>query len=69
MTMDQEIKNKIDEQTLKIDAIYASVEKSRKYFLITMWVTILAIVLPVIGVSILAPSLMSSYTNIINTNQ
>ena len=67
--MDQEIKNKLDEQTLKIDAIYASVEKSRKYFLVTMWVTVLAIVLPVILLSIAGPSLVNSYTSNLNIEQ
>lgn len=31
--MDQELKNRLDEQNVKIDAIYKSVEKTRKYFL------------------------------------
>lgn len=67
--MDQEIKNKLDEQTLKIDAIYLSVEKSRKYFLITMWVSVLAIILPLIGISLLGPSFVNSYTNTLNETQ
>lgn len=67
--MDQEIKNKLDEQTIKIDAIYTSVEKSRKYFLVTMWVTILAIVLPMIGISLFAPSFLETYTNALNVVQ
>ncbi len=67
--MDQEIKNKLDEQTKKIDAIFVSVEKSRKYFLVTMWITILAIVLPIIGIGIFVPTFLESYTNIINISQ
>lgn len=67
--MDQEIKNKLTEQALKIDAIYTSVEKSRKYFLITMWITILAIVLPILGIGILAPAFINSYTSALNSNQ
>ena len=31
--MDQELQKKIEEQSIKIDAIYKSVEKTRKYFL------------------------------------
>lgn len=67
--MDQEIKNRLDEQALKIEAIYVSVEKSRKYFLVTLWITILAIVLPMIGIGVLAPSFVNSYTNALNGNQ
>jgi hypothetical protein len=44
--MDEEIKKKFEEQSIKIDAIYKSVEKTRKYFLVIIWVTVIAIVLP-----------------------
>lgn len=64
--MDQEIKNKLDEQQVKIDAIYASVEKTRKYFLMITWITILAVVLPAIGLAFYAPSMMSTYVNQLN---
>lgn len=67
--MDQEIKNKLDELALKIEAIYKSVEKSRKYFLVTMWVTVLAIVLPIIGIGFFAPSFINLYTTTLNTGQ
>jgi hypothetical protein len=67
--MDQEIKNKLDEQALKIEAIYTSVEKSRKYFLVTMWVTLLAIVLPMIGLAFIGPSFVNSYTSVLETGQ
>ncbi len=67
--MDQEIKNKIDEQTLKINAIYSSVEKTRKYFLITMWVTILAIVLPMVGIGLLIPSFVQGYAEVLSSGQ
>lgn len=67
--MDQEIKDKLNEQALKIEAIYVSVEKLRKFFLVTLWVTILAIVLPMIGIGVLAPSFVNSYTSILNDNQ
>lgn len=67
--MDQEIKNKLDEQSQKIDAIFASVEKSRKYFLVTMWITVIVIVLPIIGLAFIAPSFVTSYTNILQGAQ
>lgn len=61
--MEQEIKNKLDEQALKIDAIYVSVEKSRKYFLVTMWITVAAIILPLIGIAFAVPSFMNMYSS------
>lgn len=70
--MDQEIKEiktKLEEQALKIDAIYNSVEKSRKYFLVTMWVTVIVIVVPIIGLAFIAPSFVASYSNILGGGQ
>ena len=67
--MDQEIKNKLDEQALKIDAIFVSVEKSRKYFLVTMWITALAIILPMIGLAFMGPSFVNSYTEAMQATQ
>jgi hypothetical protein len=46
----------------KIDAIYKSVESTRKYFLVTLIVSVVVIVLPMIGLVFLAPSLMDTAT-------
>ncbi|MFH1822172.1 MAG: hypothetical protein ABH830_00555 [Patescibacteria group bacterium] len=59
--MEEEIIKKIDEQGIKIDAIYKSVEKTRKYFLIILWVSIICFVVPLIGLIFVLPSFMSSY--------
>ncbi len=59
--MDTEIKNKLALQDLKLDAIFTSVEKTRKYFLVVMWVSILAVVLPAIGLVFAIPSFLNSY--------
>ncbi|MFA5841214.1 MAG: hypothetical protein WC847_03035 [Candidatus Paceibacterota bacterium] len=64
--MEQELQNlqkKIDEQGVKIESIYKSVEKTRKYFLMTMWITLVTIVLPLIVLTFVLPSLIASYTN------
>lgn len=45
----------------KIDAIYVSVEKTRKYLLWTMIVTVAVVVLPAIGLVFAVPSFISSY--------
>ncbi|MBP7006639.1 MAG: hypothetical protein KBC44_01635 [Candidatus Pacebacteria bacterium] len=59
--MDPETKNKLTELEAKIDAIYSSVEKTRKYFLTIIWITVIAIVLPIIGLFFAIPSFLSSY--------
>ncbi len=42
----------------KLDAIYTSVEKTRKYFLWTMIISIAMIVLPLIGLVVVLPMAM-----------
>jgi hypothetical protein len=51
---------KIQEQQIKIDQIYKSVEKTRRYFLWTFIITVAMIVLPMIGIAFVAPSLMGA---------
>ena len=46
----------------KIDAIYASVEKTRKYFQIVMWVTVALVVLPALGMLFAIPAFINSYS-------
>ena len=60
--MDQEIQKKLEETDAKLNEIYTSVEKTRKYFLIVMWVTIIMVVLPAIGLFFVVPSFLSTYT-------
>jgi len=59
--MEEDIIKKIDEQGVKIDAIHKSVEKTRKYFLIIIWVSIICFVLPLIILFFVLPSFMSTY--------
>lgn len=59
--MENEIQNKLKEQDEKLDAIYKSVEKTRKYFLIIIWITIIAFVLPLIAMIFVIPLFMNSY--------
>ncbi len=64
--MDTELKQLIVEQQKKIDAIYASVEKTRKYLLWTMIATIAFFVLPLVGLMLIIPSFISSYSSQVN---
>lgn len=54
---------KVKELEEKIDKIYVSVEKTRKYFMWTMIITLVVLVLPVIGLAIALPSFMSNYVD------
>ncbi len=47
----------------KIDAVYASVEKIRKYLLTTLIVTIITIVLPIIIAIFMIPMALSTFGN------
>ncbi len=67
--MDQELKQKIEEQGVKIDAIYKSVEKTRKYFLMTIWITVIAVVIPLIGLMFVLPSFLSNYTSALSGSE
>ena len=64
--MDPELQKRIEAQDAKLDAIYTSVEKTRKYFLIITWITIITVVLPLIGLIFAVPSFLSTYSNISN---
>lgn len=61
--MEQELFDKLEEQNKKIDAIYVSVEKTRKYFLWTLIISIATVVLPIIALIILLPWLMNTLTS------
>lgn len=54
---------KIDELDKKTEEIYRSVEKTRKYFLWTLIITALVIVLPLIGLMFVIPQFLNTYTS------
>lgn len=58
--MEQEILKKLEEQEVKIEAIWKSVEKTRKYFLFTMISSIVMVVLPLIGLLIAIPIMLNT---------
>ena len=59
----EELIKKIEEQQIKIDAIYSSVEKLRKYFLWTLIVTVVTIALPIVALIFILPSMLSTISN------
>lgn len=58
--MDTELSQKLAAQDEKLEQIYQSVEKTRKYFLWTMIATVVTFVLPLIGLVIAVPFLLST---------
>jgi type IV secretory pathway component VirB8 len=60
--MDQEILQKFEEQSQKLEQVYRSVEKTRKYFLWTMIISVVVIVLPLIGLIFAIPQFLNLYT-------
>lgn len=61
--IEQDIHKKLEEQDVKLNAIYTSVEKTRKYFLVIMWVTVALVVLPAIGLFFAIPKFINTYTS------
>jgi len=59
--MEQEILRKIEEMEKKIEAVYHSVEKTRKYFLWTLIITAAVIILPLIAMIFVVPTLLNVY--------
>ena len=57
----ENIDKKLIELEEKINKIYISVEKTRKYFLWTAIITTAVIVLPLIGLIFVLPSFMTNY--------
>ncbi len=60
--MDQEILQKFEEQDKKLEQIFLSVEKMRRYFLWTLIISVAVIVLPLIGLLIVIPQFLSLYS-------
>lgn len=60
--MEPELNQRFAVLEQKIDAMYASVEKLRKYFLWTGIITLALIVLPLIVLAFAIPSFINSYT-------
>ena len=59
--MENDTSAKLSALEAKIDAIYVSVEKTRKYFLWTMIITVALFVLPLIGLMFAIPAFVNNY--------
>lgn len=61
---DAELQRRLDAIEKKIDDVYVSAEKTRKYFLGVIIVSVVAFVLPLIGLLFAIPSLLSTYADL-----
>lgn len=63
--MDPEIQQRFEQQEQLLQNIYASTEKTRKIFLVTLIVSLAVVFLPLIGLAIVIPSVLSSYAGLL----
>ncbi len=61
--MDDQLKERLDRLEARVNAIFVSVEKTRKYFLWTMIITVAVIVLPLIGMAFVIPNVIGTYSS------
>ncbi len=64
--MDPETKEKLEVLGKRIEEIYISVEKTRKYFQWTLIITIATIVLPLIALAFVIPYFLRTITSGMN---
>ena len=62
--MDEELQQRLGALEKKIDDVYASAEKTRKYFLAVIIVSVVAFVPPLLGLLFAIPSLLSTYADL-----
>lgn len=58
--MDQDLLKKLTEQDQKLEAIYISTEKTRRYFMWTLIITIIMVALPLFGLIFAVPVFLQS---------
>lgn len=69
METPQDINQKLAELEKKIDAMYASVEKTRKYLQWTLIISVAVIVLPMLLIPLVAGSVLSQYSAALEITQ
>ena len=61
--MDQDLMQKLEEQSRKLDAIERSVKKIRSYLFWTFMASIIVFVLPLIGLLVVIPRFLEIYSS------
>lgn len=65
--MDTNILQRLEAVEKKVDLIYISVEKTRKYFLWAMISSVIIFLLPLIGIVFAIPVFLSTYNGMIQS--
>ncbi len=65
--MEPELTQRLAVLEEKVDKMYSSVEKLRKYFLWTGVITLALFILPLIGLALAIPSFLNTYAQIGNS--
>lgn len=60
--MEQEILNRLEKNEEKLEKIFVSVERMRRYFLWTLIITVLMVLLPAVGLLFAIPKFMDTYS-------
>ena len=63
---DSMLERRLDGLERKIDAVYASTEKTRKYILTLVVISVAVVVVPLIGLFFAIPSFISTYSSTLN---
>lgn len=63
---DQELRDRLKSLEEKIEKIFVSSEKTRKYFLWTLIISVAVFVLPLVGLLFAVPSFLSAYSSILS---
>lgn len=63
--MDNELEKRFTEQGEKLDAVYRSVERMRKYFLWTLIISVAVIALPLVGLLFVIPQFLDQYNGLL----
>ena len=59
--MDEELRQKLNAIETKVEAARIAAEKARRYLLVIVIVTLVAFILPLVGLIFAVPSLLSTY--------
>ena len=63
LCMDPELEKRFTALEQKISAIYVSVEKTRRYFKITLIITLVVTIVPLIGLAFAIPAFINNFSS------
>lgn len=59
--MEEEVRKRLDVQDELLEKIYISTEKTRKYFLWTLIISLVVFILPLLGLLFVIPTFLNTY--------